>query len=192
MAIPLVSKFDKFAYSTIYKIVDALPSFTFKSKAATDTIKWAGQHISSPQNRLILGVTALMSQPFIDLFNRRVDEETQKVSAARTAAKIIAGTSTGFFVRYYCIKAIDYFTKNPATLPKGNEYKALLYPKGILKISKMGLKHHKMALGTVISLGVMMFTNFLIDAPLTQFLTNKFVAKIKENDANKAKEVNNA
>lgn len=193
MAIPGVNRFDKFAYSAINKIVDVLPSVTINNKKVTDGIKWAGQHISSPQNRLILGVTALMSQPFIDLHNRKVDEETRKVSAARTVAKIIAGTTTGFFVRYYCIKAIDAFTKNPKLLKSGDKtYKSFLYPKNILKVSQKGLKHYKMALGTIASLGIMLFTNFMLDAPLTKFLTNKFVAKIKENDANKAKEVKHA
>ena len=192
MAIPGVNRFDKFAYSTMNKIVNILPSVTINNKKVTDSIKWAGQHISSPQNRLILGVSALMSQPFIDLHNRKVDEGTRKVSAARTVAKIIAGTATGFFVRYYCIKAINAFTKNPINLKPNEAYKSFLYPKKILHISQKGLKHYKMALGTFISLGVMMFTNFAIDAPLTKFLTNKFVAKIKENDSQNAKGVNNA
>ncbi len=189
MAIPGINSVHNFARSTIYKLVDAMPAVTINSKKLSDSIKWAGQHISSPQNRLILGATALMSQPFIDLNNKRVDEETRKTSAARTVAKIIAGTTTGFFVRYYCIKAIEAFTKDPKTLKEGEKYKSVLYPKNILRVTKKGLKHHKMALGTVISLGVMMFTNFLIDAPLTKILTNKFVAKIKENDAKKSKGV---
>ena len=50
------------------------------------------------------------------------------------------------------------------------------------------LTHHKNALGTIISLFVMTITNFAIDAPLTKFLTNKFVDKIKEKDAIKAEE----
>ena len=35
---------------------------------------------------------------------------------------------------------------------------------------------YKNALGTIVALGVMTITNFVIDAPLTKFLTNKFVA----------------
>ena len=45
-----------------------------------------------------------MSQPFIDASNKNVDEKTRKVSVARTIAKIIAGTLTGYFVRKGCIK----------------------------------------------------------------------------------------
>ena len=33
-------------------------------------------------------------------------------------------------------------------------------------------------MGTTLSLAVMLFTNFLIDAPLTKYLTNKFIKNI--------------
>lgn len=186
MAIPGMNSVHNFAHSTVNKIVDMIPSVTFKNKKIIDAVKWSGQHISSPQNRLILGVSALMSQPFIDLHNRRVDEETQKVSAARTVAKIIAGTTTGFFVRYYCIKAIDAFTKKPEKSIKA--YKSFFYPKGV-KLDVRKLNHYKNAMGTFLSLAVMLFTNFAIDAPLTKFFTNLFVDKIKKQDAKKAKEI---
>ena len=45
---------------------------------------------------------------------------------------------------------------------------------GILK----DLNQYKKSLGTILSLGVMVVTNFLLDAPLTKFLTNKFVDRI--------------
>ncbi len=164
-------------------VFDKLPSIELKNGKVLNGIKWAGQHISSPQNRVILGATALMSQPFIDLHNRNVDEETRKVSAARTVAKIIAGTTTGFFVRHYSIKAVEAFTKNPAEAQKILE--SLLFPKGIAKTTIKGMTQYKKALGTFISLAVMLFTNFAIDAPLTKFLTNIFVKKVKDYEKNK-------
>jgi hypothetical protein len=50
---------------------------------------------------------------------------------------------------------------------------------GVLK----DLGQYKKALGSFIALGVMMITNFMIDAPLTRFLTNKFADKygLKQN-----------
>ena len=51
---------------------------------------------------------------------------------------------------------------------------------GVLK----DLNQYKKALGSFIALLVMLFTNFAIDAPLTKFLTNKFVDKY---DLNKNK-----
>ena len=166
-------------------VFDKLPPLTLKDGKIIDGIKWAGQHISSPQNRVILGVTALMSQPFIDLHNRNVDEETRKVSAARTVAKIIAGTTTGFLVRYYSIKAVDALTKTE-NIKKASDI--LLIPpkfkKPLVKTIK-GIKHYRFAIGTFISIGVMMFTNFAIDAPLTKFLTKKKNKKVNEHEKNK-------
>jgi len=164
---------------------DKLPSIELKNGKILNGIKWAGQHISSPQNRVILGATALMSQPFIDLHNRNVDEETRKVSAARTVAKIIAGTTTGFLVRYYTIKAVDAFTKTE-NIKKAID--TLLIPpkfKNPLAKTIAGIKHYRFALGTFISIGIMMFTNFAIDAPLTKFLTNIFVKKVNDSEKNK-------
>ena len=164
------------ARKTVNRIVKAIPPVKFKTNGKiTNGIKWVGQHISSPENRLILGVTALMSQPFIDLHNRRVDERTKEVSAARTVAKIIAGTTTGVIVRYACIAAANALTHKPGTGVK--KISTLFYPKNS-KITAKQLKKYINFMGTALSLGVMMFTNFLIDAPLTKFLTNKFIGDI--------------
>ena len=51
------------------------------------TIKYVtriGEVINSPHQRLILGATALATQPFIDLNNKKADKETRAVSVART------------------------------------------------------------------------------------------------------------
>lgn len=169
----------------VKRLFDKLPSVTIKDGKILNGIKWAGEHISSHHNRAILGATALMSQPFIDLHNRNVDEETRKVSAARTVAKIIAGTSTGYFVRYYSIKLAEALTKTKNIKKVSDTF--LIPPKfknPLVKTIK-GIKHYRYALGTFISIGVMMFTNFAIDAPLTKVLTNIFVKKVKEHEKNK-------
>ena len=122
----------------------------------------------------------LVYEPFIDLYNKKVDEDTRKVSAARTVAKIIAGTLTGVLIRSGCIHAIDAFTKYPSQITPDMKFKklrSLFAPsEGLLN----DLSYYKKSLGTIISLFVMVFTNFLIDAPLTKFLTNKFVDRINE------------
>lgn len=161
-------------------VANVMPKMTVRSQKANNVISWIGDKISSPQNRFILGVTALMSQPFIDLHNRKVDEDTRKVSAARTVAKIIAGTLTGVAIRSGCIHSIDAFTKwSHEVTPdmKFKKFRTLFTPsEGILK----DLNQYKKSLGTIVSLLVMVVTNFLIDAPLTKFLTNKFVDRINE------------
>ena len=166
--------------SIMQGVVNVIPRMTVKSERANKTITWIGEKLSSPQNRLILGVSALMSQHALSQSNKKVDEDTRKVSAARTVAKIIAGTLTGVAIRSGCIHAIDAFTKMPHEITPDMKYKKLrtfFTPSpGILN----DLSQYKKSLGTIVSLLVMVVTNFLIDAPLTKFLTNKFVAKINE------------
>jgi hypothetical protein len=202
MAITGISSISRLTSATARRIMDAVPNMTVKSARANKVVSWIGKNVSSPENRFILGVTALMSQPFIDLHNKNVDEDTRKVSAARTVAKIIAGTLTGVAIRYGCIKAIDAFTQIPEKLAKGaklSRWKTLLTPSPKVLETLENLDYHKSALGTLISLGIMVFTNFFIDAPLTKLLTNKFVDKIHKKDNEKQtqaklpekKEVNN-
>lgn len=176
----MISSILKVTNNATQGVVRIAPKMIVKNERLNKSIAWIGNKISSPQNRLILGISALMSQPFIDLHNRKVDEDTRKVSAARTVAKIIAGTATGVAIRAGCIKAIDAFTKYPHEITPNMKFKSLrtLFTpsEGLLK----NLGEYKKAMGTLLSLVVMVFTNFLIDAPLTKFLTNKFVANIND------------
>lgn len=183
MAISSISSsISRFSTATKQKVVDAMPRMIISDEKTLNSLKWIGEKVSSPQNRLILGVSALLSQPFIDLSNKKVDEDTRKVSTARTVAKIIAGTLTGVAIRSACIHSIDAFTKYPDEITENMKFKklrSLFAPsKGILK----DLNQYKKSFGTILSLVVMVFTNFLIDAPLTKFLTNKFIDGIKKND----------
>lgn len=165
-------------------VVSKAPEMTVNSERANKAIAWVGKNISSPENRFILGVSALMSQPFIDLHNKKIDEDTRKVSAARTVAKIIAGTLTGVLIRSACIHSVKAFTKLPHEIKPDMKFKNIRNfftpSEGICK----NLNEYKNAMGTILATVVMMFTNFLIDAPLTKFLTNKFIDKIHTNNPN--------
>ena len=181
---------SKLSGSMTSRIAEWIPAMSVAGEKANKAINWIGRNISSPQNRVILGASALMSQPFIDLHNRKVDEDTRKVSAARTIAKIIAGTLTGFFVRYGCIKAIDYCSLLPSQITKATKnvkLRTLLTPDSALSGVLKDLNQYKKALGSFVALLVMLVTNFAIDAPLTKFLTNKFVDKydLNKNSTNK-------
>ena len=181
-----INRISTVARNVTGAVAGAIPTVTIKGERTNKIITWIGKNISSPENRLILGVTALMSQPFIDLHNRKVDEETRKVSAARTVAKIIAGTLTGVIVRKGCIKAIDAFSKLPSELAQNTKYpwlRTLFTPDAAISGILTDLTHHKNALGTFLSLFVMTITNFAIDAPLTKFLTNKFNNHRKKREA---------
>lgn len=185
VSIKPISSIVKFPSAVTDAMASVAPNITVSSKRLNKVIDYVGKEFSSPENRLILGVSALMTQPFIDACNKKVDEETRKVSVARTVAKIIAGTATGYFVRLGCIKAIDAFTKLPTEInanTKLKKFRMLFTPDKAIAGGLKDLGHYKNALGTTLSLFVMLFTNFLIDAPLTKFLTNVFTAKIKEHD----------
>mgnify|MGYP004670555353 FL=1 len=155
--------------------LDMFPDSVYSDKKVINGIKNTGEKISSAEQRLILGASALMSQPFIDAHNRSVDEKTRKVSVARTIAKIVAGTFTGYFIRKGCIKGIKALSEvEGKNVPK---WKTFFTPKNIKNNKTDAFLQYRNAMGTVVALVVMMFTNFLIDAPLTKFLTNALVKK---------------
>ena len=148
---------------------------TVSNPKTLNAVDWIGKKLSSAENRLILGASALLSQPFIDASNKEVDAETRRYSICRTIAKIIAGTVTGYSIRKLCIKSIDAFTKSVNEIKPDMKFKnlrTLLTP--TLKYTADEVAQYKNTLGTILAPGVMVFTNFLIDAPLTKGLTNAF------------------
>ncbi len=143
------------------RIYDAIPNFNpIANEKTIERIAKFGKKCSSAEQRLILGATAIVMQPAIDARNKSVDEKTRKVSVARTIAKVIAGTLTGFAIRKACIKAMDL---------------KMFKPSNYTKVTKDAFDQYKNAMGTIVALVVMMFTNFLIDAPFTKFLTNLMI-----------------
>lgn len=163
-------RLGNFAEKAKQKFYDKFASRTVGERA-DKFYKWAGNKISSAESRLILGGTAIILQPIFDFFNKKQDEETRIVSVCRTISKIIAGTLTGFLIRKGTIKLIQACSQMPApNLPK---WKTLLTPKNIENIDPDRLKHTQNAMGTFTALGVMVYTNFKIDAPFTKYLTNK-------------------
>lgn len=159
--------------------------------------KWLDNNFDSTWQRLVSGVTAIFTQPFFDLHNKKTDEDTRRTSCARTIGKIIAGTATGVAIRAGCIKLTEMFTRTNSTeaelvrlaKEKSKVYEprknfkpleqCLLSKEAIEKASFREIKKYRGAMGTFAALFVMIFTNFLIDAPLTMYLTNKITPKLK-------------
>ena len=142
------------------------------SQKATNLIRNCATKIAGPENRLILGITALTSQPFIDYYNKNVDEETRKYSVCKTIAKILVGTTMGVIVRTLAIKYsanlirhIDVTKKLPDALRNPETRKIL-----------------QNTIGDILGLGICVFSNFLIDAPLTKTGTNILVNKFVKGD----------
>ena len=91
----------------------------FSSSTVSNVLQKINKNVSSPEQRLILGVTALFTQPFIDLSNKRVNEETRLMSFARTLSKIVVGTTVGVLVRKECIRLAHNYSTIDA-IPKLN------------------------------------------------------------------------
>lgn len=156
------------------KTIDMFTEHTAKDSARLRDLRNKRNNLySNPMwNRGIMGATALVTQPPIDYYNHRVDEETRTVSRNRTISKIVAGTLVGMFVvRGPIYKAIEDMTNI-----KGNsKYSKKFLPKKFLsEISKNEafLKNHRSTIAMLIALVAMSFTNILLDAPLTIFFTN--------------------
>lgn len=164
-------------------LYDKLPDVTLKeSEKGLNNKKAAENLISHPAvNRAIMGVTAIVTQPVIDAYNPRVDEKTRKTSKNRTIAKIIAGTGVGLVIRSLCYEAVRAMTNlegktkfSQALIPKEDLAK---YASGVKNIAK-----RRTVISTLAAIFIMLFTNFLIDAPLTKLMTNKFNAKTEEKE----------
>lgn len=174
----------------------ANPSFQGKNlitlgNTGEKTFNWLGSK-STPFNRGVIGLFAFATQPWIDLFNKDVDEDTRKAAFRRTCAKIVVGTATGITVRMLCIKAMEKFTRTTDELAKAGlkptKWNQALIPSNIplKKFEDMSrfVTKHRNAMGTFAALLVMMIT----DPPLTRFMTNYFNKKKQELAAKKSAE----
>ena len=124
--------------------------------------------LQSPGQRLAFGVAALALHPIMDKMNPLVDDETKQTSAIRSTAKAVASTLTGVIIREGCIIGTNAILNNKNLIKKLPEY--MTKDKG----------HTSAVIGTLMGLGVMIFTNFLIDVPLTDKFTNLFTKHAKK------------
>ena len=164
----------KFIDRALQYVMDKIPEVTFKDTGKLrNTLQKADEVLSRPlENRLVMGATALLTQPTIDYYNHRVDDETRTVSRNRTIAKIIAGTLVGMFVvRGPVNKMVEKMTD----ITGKHRYSRWLLPKEYiekLKKDKGSLTNYRFTLAMLMALFAMSITNFVLDAPLTIALTN--------------------
>jgi len=160
-------------------------------REARYALRWISKNFSSPQQRAVIGLTALCTQPFIDLHNRHIKKEDKSVVVAKTISKIIIGTCTGIAMRHYCIKAVKHFTKSNT---RNLKYQFLLPTRIIAKlrrrpssVSDIELNNYRNGLGTLFGVLGGMITNFLVDAPLTKMFTNTLNEKVFSKGVNNGK-----
>ena len=160
------------------------------NKIVKQALDWTGRKIHSPEQRLVLGATALATQPFIDLKNKDVDAETRKTSVARTLAKIVAGTLVGVAVRQAGISFVRKYSQYDPNLCSGlvssifvpmfekvagasSTNEKSIFPIAADKLEKK-FELYRKAMGTFVATIAMIGTNFLLDAPLTKYFTGVF------------------
>ena len=127
----------------------------------------------------VMGASAILTQPVIDYYNHRVDDETRTVSRNRTIAKIVAGTFVGAIVRGFVHKGVIKMTDINGLTKKSQ----LLLPKKYInkmKENPVFLKNYQSTISTSLAILIMsLATNFLLDAPLTMHITNYLNSKSK-------------
>lgn len=160
------------------KIAKSIPEHKFGNKTAENIVHWCGEW-GPHHNRLFLGATALVTQPVIDLYNDKVDKKTRKVSCARTIAKILAGMLTGVSIRWGFLKFVRQNSAITKTAQK--TLKTFFTPPNVNKITH-AYKQYQNAVANFLAIGTMIATNFIIDAPLTQFLTNRLTKRLDKQD----------
>lgn len=147
-------------------------------------------NINSWQQRTALGLAAITFQPIIDLTNKDVDKDTRRISANRSFAKGLVGAATGIAIRGGCMKVVEKAFENEKFTNSIAKYTAENFSEEAIEKSKDfiknqgGAKKYAAVIGTITALGVMLATNFLIDAPVTNWLTNKMNEKYEKDTEN--------
>lgn len=156
------------------KLFNLLPNIAVKDGKLLKRLNKAGDIMSRPmENRLIMGGTAIISQPFIDEHNKRVDKDTARASRNRTIGKILAGTFVGCMVRGAVFKLVNMTTDKDISVDRWNNF---LTPRSsskvMLQMLKNRLLNYRTAFATILSLFIMLGTNIVIDMPLTNKISN--------------------
>lgn len=157
----------------IGRIVKLIPPKKFNGGGGEKMITFFDKFINVPENRLLIGVSALATQPFIDLYNKDTDEKTRLVSCARTIAKHGVGLVTGVAIRAGFIK----LAKNYSVIGSHGikPIKKIFTPSNAISDKTHAYTQYQNTMGTLLATAGMLFSNFLIDAPLTKYYTNVLI-----------------
>lgn len=157
------------------------PSFgAFKPVEIGDGLTRAFSNINekfgTPQQRMVIGGSALFLQPMIDLNNKNVDDKTKQTAATRSFSRAIIGTLSGIAVRCSCIEIGKQITK------EGGAF----YIDALKKANPSEIRNYSRTIGNILALGTLLVTNFLVDVPLINKMSGYINEKVF---GNKPKEV---
>lgn len=133
------------------------------------------EKISTPEQRIFIGGSALFLHPLIDLKNKRVDRRTRETSASRSMSRAIVGTVSGIAVRAVCNGIGERLatSKNP-----------LFAIDAVKTANRAQLKRYGVVLGSILSLAALSVTNFIFDVPLINKYQNIINEKVFGNKPN--------
>lgn len=160
-------------------------------------INYSGKKLNAPQQSVVMGVTAVLFQPYINRKNKKLDNDTRDMAVARSIGKNITGNFFDFITRVASIFAVGGLSKyiindvkNEDDLvteisPK-NKIKDILTPNlkenFIQRPHKEFLKDYKsyrMAMGALLATGIAVFVKTTVELPVTKKLTEIFYKREK-------------
>lgn len=156
------------------KLFDIIPKITITNPKTLKKLNKIGDIMGRPMpNRFIMGATALITQPYIESKNKKIDADTANTSRNRIIGKVVAGTAVGCLVRQGVTSLIKLCTNEHVSQDSwGN----LLTPRHINKLPQVFIKNkmrnYRTAMATIIAMFVMLATNVLFDVPLTNLIAN--------------------
>ena len=154
--------------------------------------------------KLVLSASELALGPAMDIaigktITKVTDEkddrtmQSSKLQAIRTASQTIGGTITGIIVRAVCIGLMtSVFMKGGQKI--GTELYKAVNPKETKNLYELSQRAGKLGrdIGGALSVGVMMFTNFLLDIPIINYINKKISDGVEYiSELKKGKEVKN-
>ncbi|MDD3420511.1 MAG: hypothetical protein PHE78_07950 [Candidatus Gastranaerophilales bacterium] len=132
----------------------------------TKSFDWMS-NLDGTHQRIILGGTALVTQPVIDYYNPMADEKTRKFSVLKTVIKIVVGTVVGTSVRHVGMMYARKVTKGNKFLEK---IKNPALKKDLTKIfsNEKDKKNFIGNFGTILGLMGVIVADFTFDMPLAK------------------------
>jgi hypothetical protein len=127
--------------------------------------------LNGTHQRMILGGTAIVTQPLIDYYNPMADEKTRQFSVLKTIIKIVVGTVVGTAVRHVGMKYAKSLTKDAAGQAK--VLSKIKNPETSAKLKQIFADPHKKEnfesnMGTIIGLMGVIVADFTFDLPLAK------------------------
>lgn len=168
-------------------------------------INYSGRKLNAPQQSVIMGVSSLIFQPYINRKNKQLDDETRNMAVARSIGKSITGNVSDFLTRVFSIFAVAKLSNYAINkVNSDDDFVTEIKPKSKLDIFTPKLKEgfipcsqkeflkdfksYQMAMGALVATGLAVFVKTTVELPATKFLTDYFyrMEKIKREKNDKA------